>query len=311
MLVLCPAICSTLLRATAISHSFMISFRNSHFPIPAFHSLPILIVFSFHKEKNSLVFSLASFASAASITSSCFRSTPYSFKTTAWSSSLSFLLAFTFCTQMQQLLKSLAFAVIQTSGTGLIFHSSWHANSFSWLGVFTSEVLVSLTQSYPDLSNCCSGCHSKEQLHAFFYALWRIIWSSFLLKLYSGTISSINIVSTTISSLDATPLLQDYHTLQIGISANTDTVNSDKNFWYCKFRHQLKLNIAKLGLLLPAPTNSSCQILPESLCTVAPSSPPFKTPVWMLSPTQIILRSSNPDQVMQNLSAQYCSYTIF
>lgn len=84
MLLLSPAVCSTLLRATVISHIFIISFRNSHFPIPAyFHSLPILTFFSFHKEKNSLVFPLASFASAATIASSCFLSTLQSFKTTA------------------------------------------------------------------------------------------------------------------------------------------------------------------------------------------------------------------------------------
>lgn len=52
----------------------------------------------------------------------------------------------------------------------------------------------------------------KGTTSCFFYALQRIIWSSFLLKLYSGAIS-VTTVSTTISCLDATPLLQYYYTL--------------------------------------------------------------------------------------------------
>lgn len=100
MSVLSPTTCSTLLRATAISHSFIISFRNSHSPVPVCFDSPLILFFHFTKEKNSLVFPLASFASAATITSSSFLSTLYSFKTTGWSPSLPFLLPFTFLIQM-------------------------------------------------------------------------------------------------------------------------------------------------------------------------------------------------------------------
>lgn len=77
---------------------------------------------------------------------------------------LPFLMAFTFCTKNMQikLFKSLSFAVIQASGSGLIFILPDMPINFSCLRVFTSDVLATLAQSYPYVSNCCSGCHSKE-----------------------------------------------------------------------------------------------------------------------------------------------------
>lgn len=80
----------------------------------------------------------------------------------------------------------------------------------------------------------------------------RIIWSSFLLKRYSGAISSVTTVSTTISCLDATPLLQYYYTLLIGISANiSDTAIS--GFSQIPYS-QIRVFITRHKRILPDPS---------------------------------------------------------
>lgn len=163
-----PAIYSTFLRATAVSHGFIISFRNCHSPVSVCFDSPLSLTVFFHftKKKNSQVFPLASFASAATIPSSSFLSTLYSIKTTGWSPSLPFLLPFTLLIQTQQLLQSLTFIVIQTLESVLILHSSSDANCFSWLVhlrfYFWTSGFLDTALSW---SHCCCGCHSKEQLH--------------------------------------------------------------------------------------------------------------------------------------------------